>query len=202
MIFFLQGAFSTHSVSSSNSDCWTRVWERWTKVFCKIYQWTQGAKASNVLLRGLLVHESGFVLKPVQAPPKGTREVAFYQVAAFWYNQKCLTIILNVRASTRLRMKLIKGWSSWLPDFMEPRQSRWLICLLRLLKIDYFNKFSLGAKRGGWFEWLPCAGKPDPGSWGPMCHGRQDWSKNIWAWCFRGQKETRRRKIPGHQGMS
>ena len=35
---------------------------------------------SDVLLRGLLVHESGFVLKPVQAPPKGTREVAFYQV--------------------------------------------------------------------------------------------------------------------------
>ena len=25
------------------------------------------------------MHESGFVLKPVQAPPKGAREVAFYQ---------------------------------------------------------------------------------------------------------------------------
>jgi len=29
--------------------------------------------------RGLLMHESGLVLKPVQAPPKGTREVAFYK---------------------------------------------------------------------------------------------------------------------------
>ena len=34
----------------------------------------------HVYNRGLLVHESGFVLKPVQPPPKGTREVAFYQV--------------------------------------------------------------------------------------------------------------------------
>jgi len=29
--------------------------------------------------RGMLMHESGFVLKPVQAPPKGLREVSFYQ---------------------------------------------------------------------------------------------------------------------------
>jgi len=29
--------------------------------------------------RGMLMHESGFVLKPVQAPPKGLREVTFYQ---------------------------------------------------------------------------------------------------------------------------
>jgi len=29
--------------------------------------------------RGMLLHESGFVLKPVQAPPKGLREVTFYQ---------------------------------------------------------------------------------------------------------------------------
>ena len=42
----------------------------------ELFCWTM----SDVLLRGLLVHESGFVLKPVQAPPKGTREVAFYQV--------------------------------------------------------------------------------------------------------------------------
>ena len=28
--------------------------------------------------RGMLVHEDGFVLKPVQAPPKGEREVDFY----------------------------------------------------------------------------------------------------------------------------
>lgn len=29
--------------------------------------------------RGMLKHESGFVLKPVQGPPKGLREVTFYQ---------------------------------------------------------------------------------------------------------------------------
>jgi len=29
--------------------------------------------------RGMLLHEEGFVLKPVQAPPKGQREVEFYQ---------------------------------------------------------------------------------------------------------------------------
>ena len=46
-------------------------------------RWTQGTTAIDVLARGLLVHESGFVLKPVQAPPKGTREVAFYQVGTF-----------------------------------------------------------------------------------------------------------------------
>merc|ERR550517_1532157 len=38
-----------------------------------------GHGSENDGQRGLLVHESGFVLKPVQAPPKGTREVAFYQ---------------------------------------------------------------------------------------------------------------------------
>ena len=27
----------------------------------------------------MLMHESGFVLKPVQVPPKGSREVNFYQ---------------------------------------------------------------------------------------------------------------------------
>ena len=32
-----------------------------------------------IFLRGMLMHESGFVLKPVQAPPKGLREVTFYQ---------------------------------------------------------------------------------------------------------------------------
>ena len=46
--------------------------------------------ANDVLARGLLVHESGFVLKPVQAPPKGTREVAFYQVGTF-------RTLLNIR---------------------------------------------------------------------------------------------------------
>lgn len=29
--------------------------------------------------RGLLLHQDGFVLKPVQAPPKGEREMSFYQ---------------------------------------------------------------------------------------------------------------------------
>ena len=29
--------------------------------------------------RGLLLHEAGYVLKPVQAAPKGEREVQFYQ---------------------------------------------------------------------------------------------------------------------------
>ena len=43
-------------------------------------RYPKGTMANDVLARGLLVHESGFVLKPVQAPPKGTREVAFYQV--------------------------------------------------------------------------------------------------------------------------
>jgi len=38
-----------------------------------------GHGSENDGQRGLLVHESGFVLKPVQPPPKGTREVAFYQ---------------------------------------------------------------------------------------------------------------------------
>jgi len=38
-----------------------------------------GHGSENDGQRGLLVHESGFVLKPVQAPPKGLREVAFYR---------------------------------------------------------------------------------------------------------------------------
>merc|ERR550517_1573035 len=38
-----------------------------------------GHGSENDGQRGLLVHESGFVLKPVQPPPKGTREVAYYQ---------------------------------------------------------------------------------------------------------------------------
>merc|ERR1712127_368519 len=37
-----------------------------------------GHGSENDGQRGLLRHESGFVLKPVQAPPKGLREVAFY----------------------------------------------------------------------------------------------------------------------------
>jgi len=37
-----------------------------------------GHGSENDGQRGLLVHQSGFVLKPVQAPPKGEREVAFY----------------------------------------------------------------------------------------------------------------------------
>lgn len=38
-----------------------------------------GHGSENDGQRGLLRHESGFVLKPVQAPPKGDREVAFYR---------------------------------------------------------------------------------------------------------------------------
>lgn len=38
-----------------------------------------GHGSNNDGRRGLLMHESGLVLKPVQAPPKGTREVSFYQ---------------------------------------------------------------------------------------------------------------------------
>lgn len=37
-----------------------------------------GHGSENDGRRGLLMHESGLVLKPVQDPPKGTREVAFY----------------------------------------------------------------------------------------------------------------------------
>ena len=43
-----------------------------------------GYKEFQHLFRGLLVHEFGFVLKPVQAPPRGTREVGFYQVWFFF----------------------------------------------------------------------------------------------------------------------
>ena len=49
----------------------------------------------HVYNRGLLVHESGFVLKPVQPPPKGTREVAFYQVTyrlAFYLSLRRIVI--------------------------------------------------------------------------------------------------------------
>eukprot|EP00088_Acartia_fossae_P051833 TRINITY_DN5829_c0_g1_i2.p1 TRINITY_DN5829_c0_g1~~TRINITY_DN5829_c0_g1_i2.p1 ORF type:complete len:442 (-),score=72.14 TRINITY_DN5829_c0_g1_i2:359-1684(-) len=35
-----------------------------------------GAKISH---RGMLIHEDGYVFKPAQAPPKGTREIQFYE---------------------------------------------------------------------------------------------------------------------------
>jgi len=49
-----------------------------------------GHGSENDGQRGLLVHESGFVLKPVQAPPKGTREVAFYQVGTFFFQPQMI----------------------------------------------------------------------------------------------------------------
>merc|ERR1719334_1132013 len=38
-----------------------------------------GHGSENDGQRGMLMHQSGFVLKPVQGPPKGEREVSFYQ---------------------------------------------------------------------------------------------------------------------------
>lgn len=38
-----------------------------------------GHGSENSGERGMLMHKDGFVLKPVQAPPKGLREIGFYQ---------------------------------------------------------------------------------------------------------------------------
>lgn len=46
---------------------------------CPLETQIAGHGSCNDGQRGLLMHESGFVLKPVQAPPKGAREVSFYQ---------------------------------------------------------------------------------------------------------------------------
>eukprot|EP00092_Neocalanus_flemingeri_P036636 GFUD01039889.1.p1 GENE.GFUD01039889.1~~GFUD01039889.1.p1 ORF type:complete len:173 (-),score=42.20 GFUD01039889.1:133-651(-) len=46
---------------------------------CPLETQIAGHGSCNDGQRGLLMHESGFVLKPVQDPPKGAREVAFYQ---------------------------------------------------------------------------------------------------------------------------
>jgi len=49
---------------------------------CPLETQIAGHGSCNDGQRGLLMHESGFVLKPIQAPPKGTREVSFYQTIA------------------------------------------------------------------------------------------------------------------------
>jgi len=46
---------------------------------CPLETQIAGHGSCNDGKRGLLKHESGFVLKPVQAPPRGAREIAFYQ---------------------------------------------------------------------------------------------------------------------------
>jgi len=46
---------------------------------CPLETQIAGHGSCNDGQRGMLMHESGFVLKPVQAPPKGAREVSFYQ---------------------------------------------------------------------------------------------------------------------------
>jgi len=46
---------------------------------CPLETQIAGHGSCNDGKRGLLKHESGFVLKPVQAPPRGGREITFYQ---------------------------------------------------------------------------------------------------------------------------
>jgi len=46
---------------------------------CPLETQIAGHGSCNDGQRGMLMHESGFVLKPVQVPPKGSREVNFYQ---------------------------------------------------------------------------------------------------------------------------
>jgi len=46
---------------------------------CPLETQIAGHGSNNDGKRGLLMHESGFVLKPIQSPPKGGREVSFYQ---------------------------------------------------------------------------------------------------------------------------
>jgi len=89
-----------------------------------------GHGSENDGQRGLLVHESGFVLKPVQAPPKGTREVAFYQS------------INSSDDEVDQRLVLLTA------RFYGTQAVK--VTLVLLFFSEYLNQISPGTKWGGW----------------------------------------------------